>query len=241
MSDRDGLDLLDLRLTGHLHERAEMAAAYGPGVEALAASIADAGPGSARSRGVVGGLPTLAWIALALVALMLATFGALLAGSDRRDGSLVVVPASANPVATVEPTRHAADALVGVWMADLAASGIDDSYGGSPRPDGLTFASSVRFRVSGTFEVSTGAGGGCTVPGTWADAGNRIAISLTTAANTCEAGGIGPGAREIRLRLVRAARFTRAGDLLTLYDAGGDPLLFYRRMVDPADPYPAAP
>jgi len=218
MNDPDVLDLLDLRLLGYLRERAEMSAAYGPGPDAVAASIADAGPRPARSRGIAGGMPAPAWIALALVALVLVAFAASLAGSEQRDG-LLVVPAS-------EPSS-VGQALLGRWDLDFVASGIDDSYGGSPRPDGMTFGSTLTFRVVNRFELWSGAGGGCSIGGDWTVTDDRIALDSSTDVRSCE-GSIGPAPREIRLRLGRARTFEISGDRLVLRDDAGADLLTFR-------------
>ena len=218
MNDPDVLDLLDLRLLGYLRERAEMSAAYGPGPDAVAASIADAGPRPARSRGIAGGMPAPAWIALALVALVLVAFAASLAGSEQRDG-LLVVPAS-------EP-RATGQALIGRWDLDFVASGIDDSYGGSPRPDGMTFSSTLTFRVVNRFELWSGAGGGCSIGGDWTVTDDRIALDSSTDVRSC-GGSIGPAPREIRLRLQRARTFEISGDRLILRDDAGADLLTFR-------------
>ena len=219
MTDRDGLDLLDLRLLGYLRERAEMSAAYGPGPEAVAASIADAGPRPARPGGIAGGMPAPAWIALALVALVLVAFAASLAGSEQRDRSLVVVPPS-------EPSSIG-QALIGRWDLDFVASGIDDSYGGSPRPDGMTFSTTLTFRVVNHFELWSGAGGGCPIGGDWTATDDRIALDSSTDVRSCE-GSIGPAPREIRLRLGRARTFEISGDRLILRDDAGADLLTFR-------------
>jgi hypothetical protein len=218
MTDRDGLDLLDLRLVGYLRERAEMAAAYGPGPDAVAASVAGAGTRPAPSRSTARGMAALAWIALALVALVLVAFAASLAGSEQRDRSLVV-PASLPPAS--------GQALIGRWDLDFAASGIDDAYGGSPRPDGLTFSTTLTFRVVNRLELWSGAGGGCPIGGAWTVTDDRIAIDVSTGVRSCE-DSIGPAPREIRLRLERARTFEISGDRLILRDDAGADLLTFR-------------
>jgi hypothetical protein len=229
MTDRDGLDRLDLRLLGYLQERADIAAAFGPGADALAASIAGSGPQARRSTDV-GRLPTMAWVALALVALALVALAASLAGGPRRDGPLVAVAPSTStesPRAVTE-SDLVTEGMIGRWFLDFEGSRIDDAYGGSPRPDGLTFATLLTFGIPDRLEVSSGAGGGCAVRGTWTAGAGRLAIDISTAVNSCEATGPGPAAREIRRRLAQVRTYARAGDRLTLFDDTGATLLTFR-------------
>lgn len=226
MSHQDEHDLLDLRLLGYLHDKGELAAQSGPGVHAVVTSIA--GASAPRTRlGVIGRLPAMAWIALSLILLLTVILAAGLTGGGLREPSLVIVPTPTASTTTAVPSdgNLAADALLGSWVLDFETSGIDNAYGGSPGPDGLEFWTYVTFDVDGRFEVSSGAGGGCAVPGLWTVAGNEISIDISTDIDGCEATGPGPAARDIRRRLAEAVDYRRAGTRLTLDNGAGAPLL----------------